>query len=158
MIAVVGLGSNVGDRLRHMREARARLASHLVVAASSLVYENAPVGGPPQGMFLNAALRLDGDVEPASLLALIQQIERDLGRTREIVWGPRTIDLDVLWIDGLVLGEGSLVVPHPRLVERAFALAPLLDVAPDARDPSTGRPYAALPIDRSSLRPLAEAL
>ncbi len=69
---------------------------------------------------------------PRELLDSLLAIERDLGRTRDTKWGPRTIDLDILWIEGVAIDEAGLVVPHPRLAERAFALAPLLDVAPDA--------------------------
>jgi 2-amino-4-hydroxy-6-hydroxymethyldihydropteridine diphosphokinase len=141
MIAVVGLGSNVGDRLAILREAKARIAGIATVLATSQVYETAPVGGPPQGSFLNAALRVQYMLSPIALLDELQRIEHELGRVRDVRWGPRTIDLDVLWIDGLTVDEERLVVPHPRLSERAFALAPLLDVAPEApyahpRDPS----------------------
>ena len=84
-------------------------------------------------------------LSPLALLDALLAIERDLGRTREddtIRWGPRTIDLDVLWIDGVSVDDPRLLVPHPRMHERAFALVPLLDVAPGARDPRTGEPYA----------------
>lgn len=99
---------------------------------TSRVYETAPVGGPEQGPFLNAAIAVAWEGEPIALLDVLQEIERALRRTRETRWGPRTIDLDVLWIDGVEVADDRLVVPHPRLRERAFALRPLLDVAPDA--------------------------
>ena len=95
------------------------------------MYETEPVGGPPQGLFLNAAVL----VECANVRALFETlvwIEDDLGRVRHVHWGPRTIDLDVLWAFGESIAEPDLVVPHPRLFERPFAIRPLLDVAPDA--------------------------
>lgn len=99
----------------------------------SRVYETAPVGGPEQGAFLNAAIAVEWEGEPLALLEALQEIERALGRTRAVRWGPRTIDLDVLWIEGgRTVRDERLVVPHPRLSERAFAARPLLDVAPDA--------------------------
>jgi 2-amino-4-hydroxy-6-hydroxymethyldihydropteridine diphosphokinase len=129
----IGLGSNVGDRIATLREKIAR------VVARSSVYETIPVGGPPQGEFLNAAILVSTDRSPIELLDGLQSIERELGRTRDVRWGPRTIDLDVLWIEDVTVADPRLVVPHPRLAERAFAIAPLLDVAPHA-------PYAA-PVD-----------
>jgi 2-amino-4-hydroxy-6-hydroxymethyldihydropteridine diphosphokinase len=140
---VVGLGSNLGDRLGVMREAvrRIDLLPSARITARSRVYETAPVGGVAQGPFLNAAVTVAWDAEPSALMAALLEVERELGRVRDVRWGPRTIDLDVLWIDGLVVTEPSLVVPHPALHERAFALAPLLDVAPEAWDPRSGARY-----------------
>jgi len=110
--------------------------------ASSRLYATAPVG-PPQPDYLNAAILVECTQEPAALLQALLSIEAELGRVRAERWGPRVIDLDVLWGPGLVVDEPALVVPHPRLTERDFALLPLLDVAPDARDPRTGARYAA---------------
>lgn len=102
------------------------------VLARSRVYETAPVGGPEQGPFLNAAIAIAWEGEPVDLMTALLGVERRLGRVRDVRWGPRTIDLDVLWIDGVTVNEPSLVVPHPALAERAFAVRPLLDVAPEA--------------------------
>src|SRR6185312_4413165 len=132
--AVVGLGANLGDRLATLRLAERRIADVTPVLASSRVWETAPIGGPPQSDFLNAAVLVDWPGDPLALLDALAAIEHDLGRVRRERNGPRTIDLDVLWIEGLVLD-------HPRLVERAFAVAPLLEVAPNATDPRTGQPY-----------------
>lgn len=140
---VVGLGSNLGDRRRTIEAAVAHtraLTATRVVATSALV-ETAPVGDVPQGPYLNGAMRVETGLTPAALMTSLLAIEAELGRVRRERWGPRTIDLDLLWIDGLVVSEGSLSVPHPRLHERAFALAPLVEVAPDARDPRDGRLY-----------------
>ena len=111
----------------------------------------AAVGLVDQPSFLNAAIAVDCPLAPLALLDALLQIERDLGRDRSadaVRWGPRTIDLDVLWIDGVVLDDPRLVVPHPRVEERAFAMVPLLEVAPDARNPRTGARYVA-PVDES---------
>ncbi|MBS2014591.1 MAG: 2-amino-4-hydroxy-6-hydroxymethyldihydropteridine diphosphokinase [Deltaproteobacteria bacterium] len=135
MDVVLGLGSNLGDRLATLREAVVRISNipGVVVRARSKVYETDPVGGPEQGLFLNAAVRVDAAREPLELLDALQAIERDLGRTRDVRWGPRTLDIDVLWIaGGVTIDHPRLVVPHPRLHERAFAVLPLLDVAPGA--------------------------
>lgn len=130
---VIGLGSNLGDRLATLRAAAKAIAEHAPIAAESHVYETAPVGGPEQGAFLNAAVVVEWGGEPLALLDVLQEIERTLGRTRDVRWGPRTIDLDVLWFDdGRSIDHARLVVPHPRLALRAFALRPLLDVAPSA--------------------------
>ncbi len=141
MRAVIGIGSNVEDRLASLRGAVAALRDATRVERLSRVYETAPVGGPPQGDYLNAAALVAYGGEPLDLLDALLAIERSLGRVRGERWGPRTIDLDVLWIEGVVLDEPRLVVPHPRLLERAFALLPLLEVAPDAVDPRSGRPF-----------------
>ncbi|MBX3186205.1 MAG: 2-amino-4-hydroxy-6-hydroxymethyldihydropteridine diphosphokinase [Labilithrix sp.] len=133
--AVVGIGSNLGDRLETLREAARRLAQLTRVTARSRIYETEAVilpGSAPQPKFLNAALSLAWAASPLALLDEAQRIEIDLGRTREARWGARTLDIDVLWIEGVVHDDDRLVVPHPLLAERAFALAPLLDVAPDA--------------------------
>lgn len=110
--------------------------------ASSRLYATAPVG-PPQPDFLNAAILVECMQSAPALLDSLLGIEAALGRVRAARWGPRVIDLDVLWGPGLVVDEPALVVPHPRLAERDFALLPLLDVAPDARDPRTGARYSA---------------
>ncbi len=120
------------------------------------MWETAPVGGPEQPDFLNAALLIDWERTPLELLDALMAIEADLGRVREIRNGPRTIDLDVLWIDGLVVDEPRLLVPHPRLHLRAFALAPMLEVAPGATDPRTGKRYV-VPAD-PGVRQLDERL
>ena len=152
---VVGLGSNVGDRLAHLQTAAQRLAKIGHVERSSHVYETAPVGGPPQDAFLNAAVLLRYEGTAIDLLDALQAIELVLGRTREVRWGPRTIDLDILFIEGMALENERLVVPHPRLAERAFALRPLVDVLPEAIDPLTQVPYTRLFDEEAArLRPM----
>jgi 2-amino-4-hydroxy-6-hydroxymethyldihydropteridine diphosphokinase len=149
---VIGLGSNLGDRLGQLRAAVGELASRHDVAARSAVYETAPVG-PPQPDYLNAAVRLELASTLDALFADLMSIERVSGRERtpENRWGARTLDLDILWAEGVVLATPTLTVPHPRLTERAFALCPLLDVAPDAVDPRTGERFVA-PSDLAGVR------
>jgi 2-amino-4-hydroxy-6-hydroxymethyldihydropteridine diphosphokinase len=141
--AVVGVGANLGDRLATMRGALEALRGAARVLAVSRVYETAPVGGPPQPDYLNAAVLVEWELAPATLLEALHGIEARFGRLRDERWGARTLDLDVLWIEGLVVAEPRLSVPHPRLHERAFALAPMLEVAPGAVDPRTGVPFVA---------------
>lgn len=155
---VVGLGSNLGDRRGWLRAGVQRIGAIGSIEAVSDLYESDAVGGPAQGPYLNAALRLRTGLPPQELLVALMVIERDLGRERRERWGPRTLDLDVLWADGVVVVEAGLTVPHPRLSERRFALRPLLDVEPQARDPLTGEPYervlerlAGFPIVRVAL-------
>jgi 2-amino-4-hydroxy-6-hydroxymethyldihydropteridine diphosphokinase len=152
--AVVGIGANitanVDGRARapidSMRDAVRRLAEVACVERVSRVYETAPVG-PPQPDYLNAAALVAWEGSAESLLEELLRIERALGRERRERWGPRVIDLDVLWIDGTIIESPALTVPHPRLLERAFAVVPLLDVAPGAMDPRSGRAITAPPGD-----------
>lgn len=146
MRVVIGLGANLGDRLATLREAASRIGALASIVRRSHVWETAPVGGPEQPDFLNAALLAEWRETPLALLDALMRIEFELGRVRGVRNGPRTIDLDVLWIEGLVVDEPRLVVPHPRLHLRAFALAPLLEVAPDAVDPRSGERFVA-PVD-----------
>jgi 2-amino-4-hydroxy-6-hydroxymethyldihydropteridine diphosphokinase len=126
--AFLGLGSNLGDRRVLLGEAVDALPD--VVAVSPL-YETDPVGGPEQGAFLNLVVELDTDRSARELLALCAEREAAARRVREERWGPRTLDVDVLWVDGETVDEPDLVVPHPRMWSRRFVLAPLRDLAPD---------------------------
>jgi 2-amino-4-hydroxy-6-hydroxymethyldihydropteridine diphosphokinase len=127
--ALLALGSNLGDRRTYLREAVAELPD---VTAVSQVYETAPVGGPDeQGPYLNIVVELETDRSPRALLELCRERERAAERVRLVRWGPRTLDVDVLWVDGVTVDEPDLTVPHPRMFERAFVIMPLRDVAPD---------------------------
>jgi 2-amino-4-hydroxy-6-hydroxymethyldihydropteridine diphosphokinase len=127
--ALLALGSNLGDRRTYLREAVAELPD---VIAVSQVYETAPVGGPDeQGPYLNIVVELDTGRSPRALLELCRERERAAERVRLVRWGPRTLDVDVLWVDGVTVDEPDLTVPHPRMFERAFVIMPLRDVAPD---------------------------
>lgn len=138
---VVGLGSNLGQRLEYLRAGVRSSARLGRITAVSTVFESDPVGGPVQGTYLNAAFRLESDLTPEEFLGALLGIERTQKRERRERWGPRTLDLDVLWAPGLVRSGPAPVLPHPRLTDRAFALVPLLEVAPAARDPHSDRPY-----------------
>lgn len=140
---VIGLGANLGDRLSTLKSAVLGLQAHGTVRALSSLYECAPVG-PPQPDFLNAAVLLDSSLVPGELLAGLLAIERAHGRERRERWGARTLDLDLLFSPGLCLNEPHLTLPHPELTRRAFALTPLVDVAAEACDPSSGTRYAEL--------------
>lgn len=126
--AFLGLGSNVGDRLGHLRHAVDSLAS---LVAVSDVYETEPVGGPEQRSFLNLVVEVDTELDPRALLGLCQRLESVAERVRDVRWGPRTLDVDILWIDGVELADDDLQIPHPRMGSRRFVLAPLHDLAPD---------------------------
>jgi 2-amino-4-hydroxy-6-hydroxymethyldihydropteridine diphosphokinase len=145
---VIGLGSNLGDRAETLRRAVAELGALGDVLAVSALYESDPVG-PPQPSYLNAAVRLRTQLDMPALLNGLLEIERRLGRKRRERWGARTLDLDILWASSGIFESETLAVPHPRLSERAFALLPLLDVAPEAEDPRSGEPYA-LALERCS--------
>ncbi len=148
MDAVIGLGSNLGDRLRYLRSAAHELMQIGKVQARSAVYETEPVGGPPQPRYLNAALWLATELLPEKLLGVLHGIERHAGRFRDGERDqPRTLDLDMLLLGShgdVVMVTSDLVVPHPRLHERAFALRPVLDLAPSLVHPALGVPLSDL--------------
>ena len=143
-LAVVGLGGNVGDAPATIEQAMLAVASlpGVEVVGRSSLWRTTPVGGPPQPDYCNGAIGVRSPLSPHELMRHLLDIEARFGRTRGERNAPRTLDLDLLWIDGLVVESDELVVPHPRLRERAFALIPLLEVVGDARDPLTGTLYA----------------
>lgn len=151
--AVIGLGSNLGDREGTLSWAVHGLGLYGRLVSVSFVYETPPLG-PPQPDYLNAAARLLFEGEPEELLESLLGLERSAGRERRVRWGARTLDLDILWIRGLVLETPKLTIPHPGLSVRPFALVPLLDVAPDATDPRSGTPLAETlrALDTSTVR------
>jgi 2-amino-4-hydroxy-6-hydroxymethyldihydropteridine diphosphokinase len=134
--AYLGLGSNLGDRLDHLQRAIDALAARdgVDVIAVSRVYETAPVGGPEQHDFLNAVLAIETTLDPFALLAAAQAAEQGEQRVRTVRWGPRTLDVDVLSYGDERVVTADLEIPHPRMHERAFVLAPLHDVAPELVD------------------------
>ncbi len=143
----LGLGANLGKRRETIDAALARLADHraICVCAVSALIETAPVGGPAgQPNYLNGAAAIETNLDPAALLAELKRIEHDLGRRDGPRWGPRPIDLDILLYGDLALASPDLTIPHPRLRERRFVLAPLAEIAPDAVDPVTGLAVRAL--------------
>lgn len=134
MRAFLGLGSNLGDRMAQLLSAVAGLPD--IVAVSPL-YETEPVGGPPQGSYLNAVVELATDRSPRQLLEVAKHLERRSGRTPGEHHGPRPLDVDVLLVGDVSIAEPDLVVPHPRLWQRRFVVAPLADLAPDLVTPET---------------------
>lgn len=144
--AFLSLGSNLGERLDHLQRGVDLLDAdeRTTVQAVSSVYETDPVGGPEQGPYLNIALRVSTTRSPRGLLALCNRVEVELGRVREVRWGPRTIDVDVLLYAERVINTSRLQVPHPRMTERAFVLVPLMEVAPGLTLPRGGSAASAL--------------
>ncbi len=144
--AYVALGSNLGDRAGYLLAALSALGrtENTRLARLSRIYETAPVGPSGQGPYLNMVAEIETRLEPRPLLEALLAIERSLGRVRRERWGARTIDLDLLLYADVVLNTEALILPHPRLHERAFVLAPLCDLIPDAVHPQLGRPYRAL--------------
>ncbi|MFA5565189.1 MAG: 2-amino-4-hydroxy-6-hydroxymethyldihydropteridine diphosphokinase [Acidimicrobiia bacterium] len=132
MRAFLGLGSNLGDRQAYLRQA---VQSIDELTAVSRVYETEPVGGPEnQGAYLNLVVQLETNWSPRELLGLCGLLEEAAQRVRKERFGPRTLDVDVLWIDGVEVNEIDLVVPHPRMLLRRFVQVPLLELAPDLAD------------------------
>ena len=141
----IALGSNVGDRRAHLDFAVAALRALLANLTVSRYYDTVPVGvSGPQAMFLNAAAVGESALAPRALLDALLAIEQERGRERPYVNAPRTLDLDLILVGGAVLDEPGLVLPHPRFRERRFVLEPLAAVAPELRDPISGRTVAEL--------------
>jgi 2-amino-4-hydroxy-6-hydroxymethyldihydropteridine diphosphokinase len=157
VVAILGLGSNVGDGIRNIDEAISRLTSgaKLELVARSKLYRSAPWGVTDQPAFVNACISVRTSLTPRHLLERCLGVENAMGRVRTLRWGPRIIDVDILTYDALTVDEPDLVIPHPRIAERAFVLIPLKDVAPDLRiggetiDSALGR------LDAGDVQPLA---
>lgn len=143
----LALGANLGDRLGALRGGRAALRQtpEMQVTASSALYETDPVGGPQgQEPYLNAVLEVQTELSPRDVLHLCLEIEKRFGRQRDLHWGPRTLDLDILLYGDEVRNSPDLVLPHPLMHCRPFVLLPLSDVAPGAVHPVLGRPVSEL--------------
>lgn len=132
-IAYIGVGSNMGNRFENIKTAEKELnnSSFCKVIEISKIYETEPVGYLDQAFFLNCVFKITTFLAPDKLLTLLLDTEKRLKRKRIIHWGPRTIDLDILFYDNLVISSKDLIIPHPRLHERMFVLKPLCDLAPD---------------------------
>ncbi|HUI81922.1 MAG TPA: 2-amino-4-hydroxy-6-hydroxymethyldihydropteridine diphosphokinase [Bryobacteraceae bacterium] len=136
----LGLGSNIGDREKNLASALEHLsAPNLRVARVSSIYETEPIDLTAQRWFLNLVAEVETDLFPVQLLTRTLKIERSLGRVRTIKNGPRTIDIDILLYGKIVIHSATLEVPHPRMAERRFVLAPLAELAPELRHPLTHR-------------------
>lgn len=139
MKVVIALGSNLGDRDNFLNTAIEELSVVINIGAVSSFYETDPVGGPEQPQYLNAVVVGECSHKPVEILQLLLQIEARLGRVREIPWGARTIDLDLIVVGDVVMETNELTLPHPRAHERAFVLQPWLEIDPDGNIPGKGR-------------------
>lgn len=159
--AVIALGSNVGDSIATVQGAVDALATtpDLRIVAVSSLYRTAPVGGPEQGDFINAVLLAETALGPLELLARCQSIEAAFHRVREVRWGPRTLDIDVIDFDGVVDADPVLSLPHPRAAERAFVCVPWSEIDPDAVVPGRGRLADLLDVlDRSGVHRISSVV
>lgn len=144
MKVVIALGSNLGDRAENISKAVSELTKIIEVTHLSTIYETDPVGGPEQPDYLNAVLIGKSELDPADLLTKTLEIESALGRTREVRWGARTLDIDLIIAGDVVSNSEFLILPHPRAHERAFVLEPWLEIEPDAVLPGRGSVAALL--------------
>ena len=154
----IALGTNLGKRKANLRAAIKALPPDVIVLAESHVYETPPWGYEDQPAFLNMAVKAETEMEPEPLLKYLKQLEVELGREQNFRWGPRLIDLDILFYDDLVIDTPPLVIPHPRLHERAFVLVPLEDVAPEVVHPVLQRTVSELltRIDRQGINRIGD--
>lgn len=153
--AYLGLGSNLGDRRDYLRRAVALLndSAQCEVTAASSLYVTEPLGYTDQPEFVNAVVEISTALAPQGLLELCSSVEQTLGRVRTIRWGPRVIDIDILIYSGVCVDDKDLVVPHPRMMERAFVLVPLAEIAPGLVLPGgLTAAEAAQRVDRSGIR------
>ena len=154
--AILGLGSNVGDKAGNI-EAAIRLlteASEIRLVARSKLYRTAPWGVTDQDWFANACIKVRTTLSPRQLLDACQHVEKEMGRVRQRHWGPRNIDVDILTYSDLELREPDLVIPHPRIAERAFVLVPLRDVAPETTIGGVSIGEALAKLDSSDVMPI----
>ena len=136
--AYLGLGSNLGHREANIKSALKMLGQGPRILEVSSLYETEPMGYKDQPWFLNLVCSIETDLSPQALLNLVKAIERNLGRKPTLRFGPRPIDIDILFYDDLILDSPDVTIPHPRLLERAFVLVPLKEIAPDLVHPASG--------------------
>jgi 2-amino-4-hydroxy-6-hydroxymethyldihydropteridine diphosphokinase len=155
----LGLGTNLGDRTANLQAAIAGLAEKLVMTAVSSLYQTPPWGVTDQPDFLNLCLAAQTDLTPEELLTFVKNLEVALGRQPAERWGPRLIDIDILFYANQLVETETMTIPHPRLAERAFVLRPLADIAPDFVHPVLGETIAALAakVGDEGIRPFAPA-
>ena len=158
MIAFIAIGSNLGDRLDNVKKAVLRAADEerATLVFMSSFYETEPWGLKEQPAFINAVMGVETELAPAALLAHLKKVEAGLGRETAERWGPRVIDLDIIFYGGLVIDEQGLKIPHPSAHERAFVMVPLAEIAPDFVHPVLGRSAAEIAggLDKSGIKKL----
>ncbi len=155
--AYLGLGSNLGNRLAFLRGGRDLLTNRpdIDLVKASGVYETEAIGGPADNpLFLNTVLKVQTSLDPMALLEACLAVEDEFGRSRPVRWAPRTLDIDILFYNDLVLTEEHLTTPHPRLQERAFVLAPMMELAPGLKHPLLDRTIAELATDIAGFKEL----
>jgi 2-amino-4-hydroxy-6-hydroxymethyldihydropteridine diphosphokinase len=152
-IVYLGLGSNLGDRKANLQAAIEGIEPVARLLAASPIYQTPPWGYFAQPDFLNQVIRVETNQSPSELLVYMKDLETRLGRTATVRYGPRTIDIDILFYDDLILDEPGLTIPHPRIQGRAFVLVPLADLAPDMLHPLEGKTISAMleQVDRSEI-------
>lgn len=139
-IAYISIGSNLGNREENCAHAIKLIERNgITVRKQSQMYETEPWGVKDQPKFINMAIEVETDKKPEELLRVLKEIEKEIGRTETAKWGPRVIDLDILFYDDLILKRLELEIPHPLLHEREFVLKPLCEIVPDKRHPVTGK-------------------
>lgn len=155
----LGLGTNLGDRTANLQAAIAGLAERLVLTAVSPLYQTPPWGVTDQPDFLNLCLAAQTDLTPEELLTFVKNLEVEMGRQPAERWGPRLIDIDILFYANQLVETEKMTIPHPRLAERAFVLRPLADIAPEFVHPVLGETIAKLAkkVGDEGIRPFAPA-
>ena len=140
----LGIGTNLGDRERNLQAALAVLSQKMVILKESSIYQTAPWGYLDQPAFLNQAIEAQTDLSPLNLLGFLKDTEKALGRQANFRYGPRLIDLDILFYGNRIIQTPRLQIPHPRIAQRAFVLVPLAEIAPDFVHPQTKQTIAQL--------------